>query len=107
MGAPNATNFAQPIVVGTLTSDPAGAVNGQIYYNSTSGQFKLFQGGSWQVASTGGSQANTALSNLSAVAINTSLLPGVDNTINVGSASFSFASANIHTLKDGSSVLSH
>ena len=31
MGAPNATNFAQPIVVGTLASDPAGAVNGQIY----------------------------------------------------------------------------
>jgi major tropism determinant Mtd-like protein len=40
---------------------------------------------SWQSAS-GGSGANAALSNLAAVAINTSLLPGTTNSINLGSA---------------------
>ncbi|HSX53226.1 MAG TPA: hypothetical protein VLF90_02570 [Patescibacteria group bacterium] len=38
----------------------------------------------------GGGGANTSLSNLSAVGINTSLLPGVSNSINVGSSSFLF-----------------
>ncbi|CAM6004858.1 unnamed protein product [Sphagnum balticum] len=50
--------------------------------------------------------ANKALSNLAAVAINTSLLPGVDNSINLGSATKSWTSANIHTLVDGSSGVS-
>jgi hypothetical protein len=39
-----------------------------------------------------GTFANTSLSNLSAVAINTSLLPGVDNSINLGSQTLTFAS---------------
>ena len=50
--------------------------------------------------------ANQALSNLSSVAINTSLLPGTDDSISLGSASKSWLAANIHTLADGSSVTS-
>lgn len=38
----------------------------------------------WQSGSGGG--ANTALSNLAAVAINTALLPGTDNSLNIGSS---------------------
>ncbi|HSX17210.1 MAG TPA: hypothetical protein VLH86_03860 [Patescibacteria group bacterium] len=38
----------------------------------------------------GGGGANTALSNLSSVAINTSLLPGTAGTVNLGSAIFPF-----------------
>jgi len=41
-------------------------------------------------------KANIALDNLSSVAINTSLLPGSDNSINLGSASFRWA--NNHAL---------
>lgn len=41
-------------------------------------------------ATGGGSGANAALSNLSSVAINTALLPGVDNTIDLGSTSKRF-----------------
>ncbi len=37
-----------------------------------------------------GGGANAALSNLSSVAINTALLPGADNTIDLGSGAFSF-----------------
>lgn len=54
---------------------------------STNGYVLTLSGGLpvW-AAATGG--ANTALSNLSAVAINTSLLPGSNNSISLGSSSF-------------------
>lgn len=52
----------------------------------------------WDCATvSGGSGANTALSNLASVAINTSLLPGADNTIDLGSSSFSFRTAYADT----------
>lgn len=57
----------------------------------------------WATASSG---ANVELSNLSAVAINTSLLPGVDNSITLGSGTYSWASANIHHLLSASGALS-
>lgn len=41
----------------------------------------------------GASGANTALSNLASVAINTSLLPDTDNSLDLGSNSFSFRDA--------------
>ena len=41
--------------------------------------------------------ANTALSNLASVAINTSLLPGANNTIDLGSSSFAFRTAYLGT----------
>jgi len=44
-----------------------------------------------------GAGANTSLSNLSAVAINTSLLPGVNNSIDLGSSSFEWAHLYIGT----------
>lgn len=47
-----------------------------------------------QPLTTGGA-ANTALSNLSAVAVNTSLLPGSDGSINLGSQSFRWQNAHI------------
>jgi hypothetical protein len=58
----------------------------------------------WSTPSSSG--ANTALSNLSAVAINTDLLPGTDDDINLGSDTFSWAAANIHQLNDASGVIS-
>lgn len=58
----------------------------------SSGNIALISGSSVQAA-------NAALSNLVSVAINTSLLPGVNNSIDVGSASFTFANVHSHTLK--------
>ncbi len=55
--------------------------------------------GTLTIAATGSSGANTALSNLASVAINTSLLPGVDNSIDVGSASKTFANGFIRSLR--------
>lgn len=47
-------------------------------------------------------RATKALDNLTSVAINTSLLPGTDNLINVGSSSKTFASSFIRSLKNPS-----
>lgn len=55
--------------------------------------------GAWVAATVG---ANTALSNLSSVAINTSLLPGSNNTIDLGSDPLNFRDGYIRNLKDGS-----
>jgi hypothetical protein len=57
--------------------------------------------GTW--AAPSGSGANTALSNLASVAINTSLLPGASGTIDLGSATFAWNNAYLTGfIKDGS-----
>lgn len=100
-----AFNALSPITTtGDLIYSASGATNSRLPIGSTN-QVLTVVGGvpAWAAASTG---ANTALSNLAAVAINTSLLPGVDNSINLGSNSFSWASANIHVLADSAGVTS-
>lgn len=42
-----------PIVVGSLASDPGTAYNGEIYYNTTSNVFRIYQNGSWQNITSG------------------------------------------------------
>ena len=77
---------------------------GVISLNGLAGALTLAAGTGISITPSGGNTltisatglagyANTALSNLSAVAINTSLLPGADNSINLGGAGFTFASA--------------
>ncbi len=53
-----------------------------------------------------GTGANTALSNLASVAINTALLAGTDNTISLGSATKRWLAAFIGSIQDASSVIS-
>lgn len=66
-----------------------------------SSAYKITSAGALTVSSCtgcgGGGGANVALSNLSGVAINTALLPGADNTIDLGSSSFSFRTAYADT----------
>lgn len=54
---------------------------------------------SWVTQSAG---ANAALSNLASVAINTSLLPGASNSIDLGSTTKLFRAAYINAIKDSS-----
>lgn len=59
--------------------------------DGNSGEFLQTDGNgvtSWAAASSSG--ANTALSNLASVAVNTSILPGTDNAIDLGSSSKQF-----------------
>ena len=82
----SALTFAAPSTAGTVTYRlPAGGTGGNTYDVCTS--LTICTG---YASSTG--FANTALSNLSAVALNTSLLPGVNNSINIGSNALGFAS---------------
>lgn len=59
--------------------------------------------GSW--APAGSSGANTALSNLSSTAVNTSIIPGSNNSMDLGSSGSSWATAYIQTLVSNSGFL--
>lgn len=67
---------------------------GTFVYDTTLSAPFYDDGTTLQPLTTGGA-ANTALSNLSAVAVNTSLLPGSDGSINLGSQSFRWQNAHI------------
>lgn len=95
-----------PLTLPVAASDPGSATAGDLYYNSGSTTVRYYNGSSWADLATGGAAANTALSNLASVAVNVSLLPGVDNSINLGSAAKSWAAAWIHVLNDASNVAS-
>jgi len=76
---------AQNTLIGWVST--SGADRGRVGYVTLSG-LTLSGGVLTNPNPTPG--ANTALSNLSSVAINTSLLPGVDNSIDIGSGTFRF-----------------
>ena len=82
-----AINYLEVTEGVTLKPSPAPSTpqNGDIYYDSTANLFKFYQNGSY-VGVGGSGGANAALSNLTSVAINTSLLPGTTNSIDLGSS---------------------
>lgn len=80
----------------TLTLPVDDGTTGQILTTDGSGVL------SWTTSTSG---ANTALSNLASVAINTSLLPNADATINLGSASFRWLNAYLTGIRNGSDKL--
>jgi hypothetical protein len=88
-----------PITLPSQASDPGSAVNGDMYYNSTSDTIRVYQSGSWQSLATGGAAANTTLSNLGTTAINAALLPASTNTINLGNGNLKFNQMFINQLR--------
>lgn len=74
----------------TLVNDSASPGASMYYGTNGSGTLGYFTLG-------GSSGANTALSNLVAVAINTSLLPGTNNSINIGSAALEWGNGYFGT----------
>lgn len=91
-------------------------VQGSILYRNATQWTSLSPGTNGQLLSTGGAAANpswinapatganTALSNLTATAINQSLVPNANLTLNVGSAANRFVSIFSGAAKDSSSV---
>ena len=101
-----AFNALNPMTTtGDIIYESATSVASRLAIGSTNQVLTVIGGvPSWQTPAASG--ANTALSNLASVAINTSLLPASDNTINVGSAALRFATAYALTLSSATSALS-
>ena len=72
-----------------FASDPvSGMVAGDFYYNTTDQSIHYYNGTAWLSLATGGTAANTTLSNLtSPTAINQDLLPQSDASNNLGNSS--------------------
>ena len=49
----NELKLGGPIVVGSATSDPGTAFNGEIYYNTTSNKFRKYENGAWADMASG------------------------------------------------------
>ena len=87
--------IATQMVIEEITvpgTPPANTIT--LYAKDDAGTSSLFfkddAGAEFNLNATGGAGANTALSNLASVAINTSLLPAGNGTLNLGSATFSW-----------------
>jgi len=94
-----------------VASDPAaGTTSGKFYVKTVGGLAKPFFIGDGTAAvdlsDAAGGGANTALSNLASVAINTALLPNSDGALNLGSAAFAWNDvfAERYRLEVGGSV---
>jgi len=88
---------------GTGQSTANGSLNALLpSQTGNSGLFLTTDGTNTSWASGGGSGANTALSNLASVAINTHLLPGTDNSVNLGDSAHRFSSAFLVGIYDSS-----
>lgn len=88
----------------TFTLPTTDGANGEVLTTDGNGVM------SWTAVAGGG--ANTALSNLAAVAINTTLLPGADDGAALGSGTFSFsdlflASGGVINFANGDLTLTH
>ena len=59
-----AKKFLTPVAPPALSSDPAGGVNGAIYYNTTTNSLKYYNGSSWvEIAQSGISAPSSSIEN--------------------------------------------
>ena len=86
--------------VGAMAGDPSTPSNGDLWYDSTSNELNGRINGV-SVALGAGSGANTALSNLASVAINTSLLSDADIADALGSGTFRWNHGYIQNVRTG------
>jgi len=87
-----------------LAADPGSPTAGLVYYNTTSNVLRFYDGTAWANISAGGGGANTALSNLASVAINTSLISDTDLTDNLGSNTLRWNELFVGAINDSSNV---
>lgn len=74
--------------VGSIAGDPSSPTNGDLWYDSIANELTArINGVSVALGAGGGGGANTALSNLASVAINTALISDTNNTDDLGTSS--------------------
>lgn len=76
-------------------SAPSDPLDGDVYYDSGTNKVTVRENGSWVSYATTAQAANVSLSNLSSVAINTSLLPNTTLSIDLGSAAKIWLNAHL------------
>lgn len=90
------------------TANPTTPLEGEMYYNNSSNEYRFFDGSVWvSMAGGGGGGANTALSNLASTTVNASLnlnsgigiFSLVAGTSNIGSATFPFGKFSIKDIE--------
>ena len=74
----NTFKTGSPIVIGSLASDPGTAENGMMYYNSTTGKFRVYQNATW------GDASSSALAQYNVFVGNSSSVPTAVNSNSVG-----------------------
>lgn len=80
------------------TSDPSGAAQGWMYYNTATEKLRLHNATVWTDVNGSGSGATTALDNLTLTNINASLIPAVDQTIDLGTSTKNYTFGYIENL---------
>lgn len=84
----NPGTSAAGLNAGSIAGDPDTPSNGDIWYDLTANELTArINGANVALGAGGGGGANTALSNLASVAINTSLISDTNNTDDLGSSS--------------------
>lgn len=90
------------ILIPRMTTTQRNAISspatGLLIFNTTTGFFEFYTGSTWTSLTTGVAGANVALSNLSGVAINTTLVSDTDNTDDLGSSSVKWREAFTYLL---------
>lgn len=79
----NELKLSGPLVVGSATSDPGTAFNGEIYYNTTSNKFRKYENGAWADMASG-SLAGLPLNSQNIVVGNGSNLSAAVDTTSTG-----------------------
>jgi len=91
------------MTLGRAASDPGSPVAGDQYYNTVSNVIRFYNGSVWADVS-GSAGANTALSNLASVAINTDLISDTDITDSLGTAALRWLNLYVQSIKDSGDV---
>lgn len=93
------------MTLGRAAADPGSPIAGDMYYNTVSNLIRYYNGSTWANVDAGTAGfATTALNNLAAVAINTSLVSDTDVTDNLGSASIRWLNLYVQAIKDSANV---
>lgn len=79
----NELKLSGPLVVGSATSDPGTAFNGEIYYNTTSNKFRKYENGAWADMASG-SLASLPLNNQNIIVGNGSNISAAVDTSAAG-----------------------
>lgn len=94
----NAINFGSVVVLKKLASDPASAVNGSMYYNTTTNKIKLYENGAFVEIASGAIDFTPYLKKDGSVAVAGVLTPDAASTRDLGTNALPFGITHTNTV---------